>query len=255
MHGIFAISALHLVLSNGCHKTERHGLLETAESHQSEAIKMFTKPAEDQIEPSQHTASFALSSLLIGFAFAFPLSVTTVHQTQFGSLDELMEVFKLIRKMHNFSTPIMDRIQGSELGGLLWVEQSHSNLSESSRLAIKDLRELVSAVYSPSQGDYCIFVDTIDCLEKLLAELDVTGDMVSCSYRWIYEVPAEFIDYIQEYNSLALVILAYYCVVLQRLRTHWWISSWGERVLDVIVKTLSPSWQPSIAWALNAINC
>ncbi|KAE8371900.1 hypothetical protein BDV26DRAFT_275237 [Aspergillus bertholletiae] len=206
MHGIFAVSALHLALSGDFHGNERHALIETAELHQSEAIKMFTKQV-DQMAPLEYNASFALSSLLIGFAFAFPLSVATQHQTQFSSLDELIEVFILIRKMNNFSTPMIDNVQKSELGGLLLVEQSQSSLSESSQLAIKALRELLNAVSSPTYGDYHVFADTIDCLENLLTELDGAAEMVSRSFIWICEVPVAFIDCLQGYNSFALMPL------------------------------------------------
>ncbi|PWY93566.1 hypothetical protein BO94DRAFT_543778 [Aspergillus sclerotioniger CBS 115572] len=149
--------------------------------------------------------------------------------------------------MHNFSAPIKDRILMNELGGLLLIERSHSSLSKSSQRVIKALRELMSTVYSPSQRGYHVLVDAINCLKKLLAEIDSAVDIVLITYMWFCEVALGFIECLQQYNSLTLAILAHYCVALHRLRTHWWISSWGERTLDVIVKSLSPNWQPSIA--------
>jgi hypothetical protein len=98
LHGIFAVSALHLALSSDCPEKEQQVLIEDAEHHQSEAIRMFTEIG-DQLGPSENVESFALSSLLIGSAFAFPLAVATRCRTRASPLDELIGVFMLIRKM------------------------------------------------------------------------------------------------------------------------------------------------------------
>ncbi|KAE8358725.1 hypothetical protein BDV27DRAFT_169218 [Aspergillus caelatus] len=240
MHGIFAVSALHLAITSECHDNERQILVEAAEQHQSEAIKMFTKIGV-YVEPPDPNVSFALSSLLIGFAFGFPLAMTSQHQTKANSLDELVEIFMLSRKMIKFATPSMDKVHTSEIGGLLLVEEVQSSLSSSSRVVINALHELLNTVYSPTHELYQVFADTIACLEKLYMELDGTGDIVSRAFMWICDVPETF-------------ILTHYCVVLHRLRKCWWVASWGERVMNVIVTTLSPEWKPSVAWALDTVK-
>ncbi|PYI01445.1 hypothetical protein BO78DRAFT_267512, partial [Aspergillus sclerotiicarbonarius CBS 121057] len=245
LHGLFAVSALHLALSSHCHGNEQQALVEDAQCHQSEAIKMFTE-ITDSWGPSEHRASFALSSLLIGSAFAFPLAVARQPQTKASPLDELIEVFMLIRRMMNFSTPTIDAIQNSDLAGLLFVEDVQLSPSESSQLAIEALHKLLNATCLPGLGNCQVLADAINCLEELLGQLDSAVEMVSRSFIWVCEVPAAFLDLLQEYNPLALVILAHYCVVLHQLRKRWWISSWGKRVLDVIVKTLGPAWQSAV---------
>jgi hypothetical protein len=253
LHGIFAVSALHLALSSDCPEKEQQVLIEDAEHHQSEAIRMFTEIG-DQLGPSENVESFALSSLLIGSAFAFPLAVATRCRTRASPLDELIGVFMLIRKMINFSTPLIDGVQKSELGGLFMVEEVQTSLSNSSQLAITALHEMLNAAYPPRHENNQVFTDAIDRLEQLLSKLDGAVEMVSRSFIWVCEVPAAFIDLLRGHNPLALIILAHYCVVLHQLRKRWWISSWGERVLDVIVRTLSPAWKPSVAWALHAVK-
>ncbi|OGM47156.1 NADH-ubiquinone oxidoreductase subunit B [Aspergillus bombycis] len=253
MHGIFAVSALHLAITSECHGSERQTLVEAAEQHQSEAIKMFTKIGDD-VEPPSHNVSFALSSLLIGFAFGFPLAVGSQHPTKANSLDELVEVFLLSRKMIKFATPIMDEVHRSQIGDLLLVAEVQSNLSSASRVVINALHGLLNTVYSPTYEHYQVFTDTIACLEKLYTELDSTGDIVSRAFMWMCDVPERFIGFVQASNPFALVIIAHYCVVLHRLRDRWWIGSWGERVINAVVTTLRPEWKPSVAWALETVK-
>lgn len=255
LHGIFATSALHLVLSDSCQNQERASLIEAAESNQSESIKMFTRQV-NQMGPFERDASFPLSCLLIGSAFAFPLSVnsTTEDRSQLSALDDLIEIFILVRKMNTFTAPMINDVRNSELGGLLLVEQSQSNLSESTGLAMEALHNLVRVMCSSTQRDCKVFIDTIGCLKSLLSKLNGEVEGVSGMYRWIYEVPGEFIDCLSEQNNLGLIILAHYCVVLHWLRRHWWISSWGKRVLDAILRVLPRSLKPYLAWALEEIN-
>lgn len=65
---------------------------------------------------------------------------------------------------------------------------------------------------------------------------------------------AAFFCFLQQHSPLALVILVYYCVVLDFLRQRWWIASWGKRVLEIIYRTLSSDWRSSIDWALRVTD-
>lgn len=253
MHGIFAVSALHLAITSECHDNERQTLVEAAEQHQSEAIKMFTNIGAYE-EPPDNNVSFALSSLLIVFAFGFPLAMAPQHQTKANSLDELVEVFMLSRKMIKYATPMMDKVHTSEIGDILLLEEVQSCLSSSSCRVINALHELLNAVYSPTYEHYQVFTDTIACLEKLYMELDGAGDIVSWAFMWICEVPETFIVLVQASDPFALVLIAHYCVALHRLRKCWWVASWGKRVVNVIVATLSSEWKPSVAWALDTVS-
>ncbi|KAL4791070.1 hypothetical protein BDV19DRAFT_401564, partial [Aspergillus venezuelensis] len=204
LHGIFAVSVLHLALSSDVKGTKKQTLTEDAEAHQSEVIKMIIK-FDDQLQSSKPFESSALSCLLIGFAFAFPLVVATHCGAQDNALDEL--------------------IDESELCGLLLTEETQFSPSRSPQEAIAALRELLSTQYSQKSKSHQVFSDTIDCLEQPFGRLDGTSEIVSWLFNWVCEVPAAFVDLLQEHNPLALVILAHYCAILHQLRDRWWISS------------------------------
>ncbi|BCS27250.1 uncharacterized protein APUU_60298A [Aspergillus puulaauensis] len=244
---------------------------------------MFTSKVGDQpMEPPERNASFALSCLLIGFAFGFPLAVETRSElgrktAESGSdsgannaLDELVGVFNLIRKMISYSTPAMDGVHMSELGGLLFVgqglghelgpEQQGQTQAEAqtqaqpSHHAINNLNTLLNKLYPPHHKTHQIISSTLSYLSKLLTGLDANAELVSLSFMWVCDVPAEFIDLVQVYDPLALVVLAHYCVVLHRLRERWWIATWGERVLDDIKGILGVAWSGEVEWAVGMVN-
>ncbi|KAF9884995.1 hypothetical protein FE257_000818 [Aspergillus nanangensis] len=251
-HGIFAISALHLAVSEKQDNDGRKKLITVAEYHQSKAITSLTRIIGN-MQLSQLNASFALSTLLVGFAFAFPLAVTQHAKDASNPLEEMIELAMFIRKTMDFSAPMMESIQAGEMGQILHIDEAQWGLTDSSRLAIMALYEL-NMVHSSCHENFEVFTDTLNHLEKLLANLDSGGDLVSASFMWICEVPAEFFWLVRGRDPVALVILAHYSVILHRLRDRWWVSSWGQRVLMGILDILSADWKPSIDWALKVAN-
>ncbi|TKA42469.1 hypothetical protein B0A54_06919 [Friedmanniomyces endolithicus] len=51
----------------------------------------------------------------------------------------------------------------------------------------------------------------------------------------------------------ALVVLAYYCVLLDVLDSRWWIQGWAARVLRDILGALPEHWQTWIQWPVQSI--
>lgn len=53
---------------------------------------------------------------------------------------------------------------------------------------------------------------------------------------------------------MALVIVAHYCILLNRLKEHWWIEGWSTKVMGAIWRELDENWRPSIQWAMDEIG-
>ncbi|CAG8257864.1 unnamed protein product [Penicillium salamii] len=247
-HGIFAVSAIHLALINP-QDTGRVKWIKVAEQHQSTAISLFTHTMEDR-NNSPDLSNFLLSSLLVGFAFAFPLAVSGPSQEISDPLGEIIQIIFLVKSTMKFSAPLLTDTMTDEMTLLTYVEESNPSLSDSSRSAISKLYELNNTRIS--KVDQNTFRLTVHLLENLFANLDSGAEPVSKAFMWISELDSQFSDLLDAREPFALVIFAHYCVVLHRLRWLWWISSWGQRVLSVIGRELDSEWKPLIAWSLQA---
>lgn len=250
LHGILAVSAIHLALVACKQGHEREQWITTAEYHQSAAINLFTCLIEENTQ-LQHIGSFALSSLLIGFAFAFPLAASGPDHGPSDPLGEMIQIITLIKSTMDFSAPILTGAKSSEMSQSTYVEETDLVLSGFSCSAVSALYEL-NITHILDWEDRQAFHTAIIHLKDFFANIDSGAEPVSKTFMWICEIPSHFHRLLQQRHPFALLILAHYCVVLHHLRWIWWISSWGQHVLEVINRTLGPEWRPFMEWVLNA---
>ena len=51
----------------------------------------------------------------------------------------------------------------------------------------------------------------------------------------------------------ALIILAYYCVLLDIIDDRWWIHGWSRRVLRDVLGSLDETWRHWIEWPVQSV--
>lgn len=249
LHGVFAVSAIHLALDVHTHNDEREELVRTAEYHQSEAMRLFTRHIGErpQFQPMEN---FILSSLLIGFAFAFPLAFSARAQAISDPLEEMIQIIGLIKSTMKFSAPILTGVKSNEMTRLTHVSENAPGFSTPSCPAISTLYELnVNRI--KNQETRQAFHKAINQLEDLFSKINSGTELVSNTFMWMCDIPAQFYCSLQQRHPFALIIFAYYCVALHHLKRVWWISSWGQRVVDAIDRTLSSEWKPFMEWVLH----
>ncbi|KAK5127661.1 hypothetical protein LTR85_007002 [Meristemomyces frigidus] len=115
--------------------------------------------------------------------------------------------------------------------------------------------------------DYMLGVDAMmpddrTACALILAELKQMYDIVlkqqgQSSIASILMFPkqdsAPFSALIKRRTPQALIILAYYCVLLDVLNSRWWIHGWAARVIRDIMETLDEEWQTWIEWPVQSV--
>jgi hypothetical protein len=171
-----------------------------------------------------------------------------------NSVDEIHQVLAFVKSMMDFSVGIYEHIRNGEVGRLTVLEESASELSESSLSALSALYEQnKEAQRANATHEYETFRETIRRLEVPLGNLDHDGGLPSI-FMWIFLCPTPFFDLISQRDPLALIVLAHYCVALHQHRSIWWVSSWGYRVLDTIYKTLDHHLRYLLTWPVREIG-
>ncbi|PYH99912.1 Zn(II)2Cys6 transcription factor [Aspergillus ellipticus CBS 707.79] len=254
MHGILALSALHLAFSSPPGST-RDDYIRTAQTHQSQAVAGLSK-ATGSLDRSNCNAAFALSSIMVVFSFALPITATHTTSPHAGALDELFEIFRFTRGSVDVQGEIIDWVADGEFSPLLEYDNSQPKMPDTSRLAIMSLSRMNATLAGRDAAhEKDTYDTTIRYLGYSLDKLARGGETMIIAFQWIFQIPPRYLDLLRERQPFALVILAHYAVIIHSLRGHWWMGEWGARLIREIGQHLGADWRDSISWVVDATGC
>lgn len=86
---------------------------------------------------------------------------------------------------------------------------------------------------------------------------NVSRAQATCSVASILCFPKQdsvnFAVLIKRRVPQALIVLAYYCVLLDILDSRWWIHGWAARVLRDVMGSLDERWRSWIDWPVQSV--
>jgi hypothetical protein len=71
---------------------------------------------------------------------------------------------------------------------------------------------------------------------------------------WIYHQPQGFVHLFEQKDPQALVIFAYWAVLLKWMESSWFMEGWAKHVLTGISGSLHIVYRPWIEWPLRKIR-
>ncbi|KAF7587824.1 hypothetical protein BBP40_006676 [Aspergillus hancockii] len=246
MHGILALSAVHLARAKG--ENLKPTYISTAVSHQNHALTIF-RPSLDNITESNSKALFAFSSIVTVYSFAFPQAPGSLDPRM--TVDDLCQVIVFARGVHQILVHAADYLQDSTFKPLLQWDDLEQKLTEEAGLAFKELRKAIHVL--GAENTRHSYLTTIDCIQDSLAEILGGFRAVAAATRIAIRMPPMYITLLREYDSLALVILCYYCAVLHRLRHNWCLEERGARIARALWFILGGEWRHLMHWAMQDI--
>ncbi|KAL8863637.1 MAG: hypothetical protein Q9178_000320 [Gyalolechia marmorata] len=255
MRGILAIAALHLSHLRPDSAAEYQNI---AHSHQDKALSTFQTAMTNMNEMNCH-AFFALSSLIVVYAFASPRKPGTLAFTD-DSQDSPGEAswLPLIRGVNSILQQVWPWVESGPLRGLLQPGVINTLDVRLPKAASHQLKELAGLCETATGGEEAVaaYRDAVKALQKCYAKI-FTRASVECeigtAFTWPVEVPDKFIQLLNARAPEALVILAHYCVVLHHLDDYWWMKGWAAHVMGNIYNELNASWREWIQWPQETI--
>ena len=71
---------------------------------------------------------------------------------------------------------------------------------------------------------------------------------------WPFHISEEYILLLRQRTQVALVIYAYFCVLLKRADSHWFMHGWSEHLISQIWSTLDAEHRLLIRWPIEEIG-
>jgi hypothetical protein len=255
LRGLLACSAMHLAYLQPSRQQE---LTVRAVSHQDRALPIFRSAISSVNALSCHTV-YAFSRLLVIFAFASHQNVERLILAQKGPYSDVSICFHLIRGGCSMLYSVKHLINTGPLKWLIPPEEEIDNYAyyEDSRLT--SLSSLLSLEPDIAwQGDASVvYLDALSELRVSFVKAYIRGtsfniwDVVKI---WPSRVSDSFVVLLSNEHPGALVLLAYYCILLKRLESYWYMRGYSARLLTQIYTRLGPKWHIWIAWPLQDVG-
>ncbi|TVY80569.1 Sterol uptake control protein [Lachnellula suecica] len=263
LHEILAFSALHLARS----EPERKAMLYTEASwHHDMGLKLFRTAISNGITPENCDACFTFSAIVAAYAWAssdqsYDLFFSDASSEETSTVEWaslLRGVYTLLKAaggwmINGLMHPILqDRYVDPELVRAADPEVT-ANLTALSQLWEKRPENF-------SSNNVEILNETLGLLKEAcgLVALSNTDpkleiDVVLVVYAWPIKIPEAFFDMVKKQIPEALILLAHYSLLLNKVEKLWYMQGMSRRLLQTIHTKLGKKWERWITWPLQAL--
>ncbi|KAI8661159.1 hypothetical protein NCS55_00985200 [Fusarium keratoplasticum] len=247
LHQVLSVSAHHLAYLH----PDRPTLSICASQHQNKAV-VGLRTAVPTISEENCPEIFVASSLLYICAFA---SFSAPSRDEQPRIDDLVDVFLLVRGMSDILNSYNDALRASKLG-ILFMRGDASEPSPVLSAMVEKLRQLeIPNAFDPETTNLCreSILSAVNWIENCVTTTRMPDLRVAMS--WSLSLEPEFMDLVRRNHPIALCVIGHYCVILHHTgRDHWFLRGWGKPILSDIMEKIDPEWKCLLEWPLAAIE-
>lgn len=246
MHQILAVSAFHLA---SLRPSQSQVHFTQALQHQQHAICGINAEVSNITSGNCH-ALFAASSLL--FIGAIAASSTALHTARQCEIDNIVDVFTLIRGVSGILGSSKEDIRQGSLGDFMDCIP-HPIESRLLNLLLEKIPEIRRSFHENS--NQALADEAIAGLEESIGRALTTSPELTVAIIWPMTLNDGFLALLRVRHPAALVIVAHYCTVLHAAGSdYWFMRGWGRCVVTAIAECLTLPWKEYIEWPLAYIS-
>ncbi|KAK7418594.1 hypothetical protein QQZ08_011178 [Neonectria magnoliae] len=241
LHQMFAFSARHLAF---LHPERSASYLHQAVSHQTRALSLFNS-TWTEVDRSNCVATLLFSSIL-----GHHLLADMLAQREPGGLDTFLthytQCVETNRGIYTLAKASWPLLMDSELEPVMRLSSGFTSREPRGKHCQR-VGELVDGSHDLEEQDKEACRQLIKYLQiGFDAMLSVEKEELAYRYQMIYSwtmlVPPEFARLVTDKQPEALVLLAYYALLLHHGRNMWQVGDAGAYILGLIVDYLGPEW-------------
>ncbi|GAB7344709.1 hypothetical protein MBLNU457_3181t2 [Dothideomycetes sp. NU457] len=170
-------------------------------------------------------------------------------------LEKLLQTINLLRGVRFVLSPWWKDFQDSELGPI--VRAASAQLEGASRDGpeTEELNELLQRA-DISQATQQVYTEAVKRLQQDINAHPSVPDpenAISSVFSWLITAPQEFTNLLEERRPEALVVLAFFAIILHRHRSSPVIGDSGRYLFRLIDEYLGPRWSPWLEWPRKEI--
>ena len=171
----------------------------------------------------------------------------------------MAEWLLLFRGMNSILDTNRDLLHHKDLAPLFQISIRHVNQQQpSGNEHLRELRELIVANAS-KDPDLQLYLKALEDLSKSFPAVSMPGIRAvqlspQAVFVWLYRISDDFVQLLQRRRPIPLVILTYFCVLLNDLGSFWWTKGWAEHLLLEASVSLEEEYRMWIRWPMEEIG-
>lgn len=253
LHGIIACTALHMA---HLYPAQRQEYTVRAYAHQDSALPLF-RDAMNRPTAQNCDAIMAFAYMLVVYTFATELDnenslllITNNPETsQEGEQLVLPQWLHFVRCGCSVLCDVWDKIETGPISVLANAWEHELNVGDSKFPYLDHFMSIVPQDGSWSDHVISVYQDGANALAEAFAYLDKTKTKTSVSTwyildLWPVRLEDEFYDLIFQRHPGALILLAYYCVLMKPMDHCWYFEGRRAKLIAAITNVLDTKWHP-----------
>ncbi|RYP55347.1 hypothetical protein DL768_000102 [Monosporascus sp. mg162] len=254
LRGVLSLAALHLASYRA---SQRDILIEHAIIHHNASMTL-ALPLITTIEPEMTIPLTFFSVITFYIAFAMPKQPSFFIVSTDGVIPDWFLLFRGHRSILETNRYLLD---GSSLSTMMFHGGKLMNEIWESQVVEHDgLRELEDKIRShiQDQQKVGILLGATDALKRSFQLFRDNGEDDDNRVRsvsiWLFKVDDAFVTLLRRGDREALCVLAFLCVLLERLDNRWWMKGWGIHLIKRIYSVLDEGYRLWIRWAVEEVG-
>ncbi|KAJ4362417.1 hypothetical protein N0V83_010510 [Neocucurbitaria cava] len=259
MHEILAFAAFHKA---HLHANQRAEYYAFGIHHQDLAIRGIREKLHN-VTLQEAAAIVATSTLLTLSVFAatgFEASCAEVS-TQQSPIDGILNIFNLMQGMGNVLALAQTTVFESFLAPMFRDSQEAVASQPMLQELVEHVPTLVTFIEGkrdlaePERQTYLGVIAHFEPVLQLAMPPRVDNRELRFLFFWPLHLEADFLAYVRERQSGALVVLMYYATMLFASEPrYWFMDGWGDRLMRSCYEGVDQSWMASIQWPISFLN-
>ncbi|KFY36197.1 hypothetical protein V494_05211 [Pseudogymnoascus sp. VKM F-4513 (FW-928)] len=241
LHQLLAFSARHLAF---LHPERSASYLHQAVTLQTRAVSLFNA-AWTEVDQSNCVEALLFASIL-----GHHLLTDTLAKRDEGGLvafiEQYIQCVEVHRGIYTIARTVWPHLMDSELAPVLSLTAEFtSRMPKGSHCQqIKRLVNCSDGLGEEAKKACEVAVDYLQVgFDAVLADEETHGARHQMIFSWTLLMPSGLTDLFSAKQPVALVLLAYYAVLLHYGRNMWQVGGSGTYILGIIVDYLGPEWE------------
>lgn len=242
LHGLLALSALHLADSH----SDPEPYTKIATTHHTQGLELYYSILSN-VNKENYSASIAFASITIMYAFG----IARPRETKTSGIELVDHLSQILLLAHGWQSVVdaADRLDRGTGAPIFPAPHVHVGaLSTATEAAFARLNDM------NHDQDIAVYTLAIYTLKSVFHGLEGDRENPHIALQWAHTLPKEFVNLLHQRRDLALVIVGYYCIVLDALKEVWWLKGWSKELFGVILTNVDLSCRDVLEWPRQMIG-